>query len=183
MSRPPETSGGITNSASGGRFENQDVDEGLRRDDSGPYQTGPCISGGTIHRSDRVPARRRRGYRKGRVARLHQRYGWFSETRRVDGKVAQEPDAHVWPERQPASPEPVRSHRLPTGTRWVSSQGPVRSLRPLVALESVAHNRLRLGEDSAVWRFAGLGARTSDAWRRTGRDIPTTLDLPLGRAA
>ena len=48
----------------------------------------------------------------------------FQELGRLDREVAQEPDADVRSQRESASAQPVRGHRLPAGTRGSSPGGP-----------------------------------------------------------
>lgn len=126
VSRLPEISGGST---SGGRFENHNVNAPLQRDDSGLHRARPGLPRGTVQERFRVPPLGRRGYRLGRVARLYQRHRRLSGAWWIDRQVAQEPNAHVGPERQSSGPEPFYGYWLLAGTPRVSAQGPSCSLR------------------------------------------------------
>ena len=86
----------------------------------------------------RVPAVGRRGHRQGGPAWLHQRDHRVPGIGRSNREIAQESDAHVRPQRRPASPEPVPGHRRSSGTRGDSPQSLRGSPRGTTRTERIA---------------------------------------------
>ena len=103
----------------------------------------------------------------------------FQEAERVNREVAQEPDAHVRPQRQSRGPKPVRDHRPPSGTRRVAPQSPGDSSRHC-DMQPVRRRNGRSGRGSLP-----AGAAQSPAWasvRQAEQERPESMFESMHRS-